>query len=94
MLKRLLINANYENNVVSLILDDCRQLVSRFCHVKFKHCSRQANRCADILARMGVEQEPSFISFDCPPVDIRNCLDFDLSGMYSNRLCLELNVAL
>ena len=43
---------------------------------------------------MSTEQKANFISFDCPPVDIRNILEFDLSGVYSNRLCPELNVTL
>lgn len=68
--------------------------MTKFCHVQFKHCSRQANRCVDVLARVGAEREASFISFDYLPMGITNCLDFDLADMYSNRLCLELNVAL
>ena len=48
-------NANYEKNIVSPILDDCRQLFSRFGRVQTKHIYCQANRCADTLARMVAE---------------------------------------
>ena len=46
-------NPSYANNVISPILDDCRLLVSLMHQIRIKHCFRQANRCADRLARMG-----------------------------------------
>ena len=81
----ILHNVNYENNVISPILDDCRQLLSRFDQVQVKHVYRQANGCADGLAKMGAEQESSFSCFSCPPDDIRSRIDFDGSGMYLVR---------
>ena len=65
-------NNAYVNNVVSPILDDCRQLVARFQQIQFRFCYRQANRCANLLARMGAVQEDDFKSFVSPPVDICN----------------------
>lgn len=55
-------NAQYVNNVISPILDDCRLLISRFHLTQFKHSYRQANRCVDSLARMSTSQEADFIS--------------------------------
>ena len=52
------------------------------------HCFHQANRCADILARMSIEQDVDFISYNCPPVDIRSCLDEDVVGLFVNRGCI------
>ena len=46
-------NTSYENNIISPLLDDCRQLMGLFQQVQVKHCYRQANRCADMLARLG-----------------------------------------
>ena len=66
----------------------------QFLYVQFKHGYRQANNCTNVLARIGTKQKANFISFDCPAVDIRNILEFDLSGMHSGRLCPEPNVAL
>ena len=37
------LNPNYHNNVISPILDDCKQLVRRFHRIQFRHCYRQAN---------------------------------------------------
>ena len=42
-----------------------------FQQVQVKHCYRQANRCADMLARLGTVQALSFVSFDSPPEDVR-----------------------
>ena len=46
-------NLNYTNVFVSSLMDDCRLLVSRIPHICFRHCYREANRCADALACMG-----------------------------------------
>ena len=82
-------NNDYVNNVISPILDDCKQLAARFQRIRFNHCYRQANRCADLLARMGAHQETEFISFANPPVEISNALEDDLSGVYFNRMCTD-----
>ncbi|XP_050259191.1 uncharacterized protein LOC126704213 [Quercus robur] len=87
-----LLNLNYENNVISPILDDCRQLVTQFHRIQFKHCYREANQCADVLARRGAEQDIDFLSFLSPPEDILNVFMDDFSGMHFNRQCLDLVV--
>ena len=81
------LNPNYQNNAVSPILEDCRQLMLRFQQVQLRHCFHQANRCADLLARMSFEQATDFISYNCPPVDIRSLLEEDVVGLYVNRVC-------
>ncbi|KAK9995209.1 hypothetical protein SO802_024912 [Lithocarpus litseifolius] len=87
------LNPNYQNNVVSPILDDCKQLVLQFRQVQFSHCYHQANWCADMLARMSMDQVADFISFDCPLVDIRSILGDDVVGLYVNRVCSVTDVA-
>ena len=86
------LNLNYENNVMSPILDDCRQLVTQFHWIRLKHCYREANRCADALARRGAEQDIDFLSFLSPLKDILNVFMEDFSGMHFNRHCPELVV--
>ena len=81
------LNSNYENNVFSPILDDCRQLMTQFHRIQFKHFYREANRCADALARRGAEQDIDFISFRSLPEDILNVFMDDFSGMHFNRHC-------
>ena len=66
--------SDYENDVVSPILDDCRQLISRFHRIQFKHYFCQAHCCADMLARMADDKNLNFISFERPPVDLVNVL--------------------
>ena len=81
------LNPNYQNNAVSPILEDCRQLLLRFQQIQIKHCFRQANRCADLLARMSLDQVTDFVSFNCPPVDIRGIVEEDIVGRFVSRLC-------
>ena len=52
----LLANPLYSNNAISLLIEDCRYLISQIPHVRIKHYYREANRCADKLARMGANQ--------------------------------------
>ena len=80
-------NNDYVNNVVSPLLDDCRKLIASFRRIQFKHCYRQANRCADWLARRGAVQENVTMSFVSPPVDIVNVFEDDLNGVLSFRMC-------
>lgn len=77
---------------ISPVLDDCRQLASRFQQIQFNHCYRQENWCADMLARIGAEQESDFILFSSPPVDLFKALEDDCNGVYFNRLCTDLDV--
>ena len=39
------------------------------------------------LARMGGSQVSDFVNFPCPPEDLLQLLDFDLHGLYLNRMC-------
>ena len=40
-----------------------------------------------MLARVSIEQDVDFISYNCPPVDIRSFLDEDAVGLFVNRGC-------
>ena len=72
---------------MSSILDDCRALITRLRQIFFKHCYREANRCADKLARLGASQSLKFIVFQSPPMDILSFLEEDANGLYLSRLC-------
>ena len=80
-------NPNYVNNIISPILDDCRQLINRFQQVCIKHCFRQANQCANGLVEKSLKMTTDFLIYDSPPVDILNVFEGDLNGMYSVRIC-------
>ncbi|KAL0012166.1 hypothetical protein SO802_007274, partial [Lithocarpus litseifolius] len=53
-------NPNYTNVFVFPLMEDCRLLVSRIPHISIRHCYREANRCADGLARLGGLQATDF----------------------------------
>ena len=57
-------NYEYVNHVISLILDYCRQLMTRFQQIHVKYCYCRANRCADLMARLGADQELDYIMLD------------------------------
>ncbi|XP_075659206.1 uncharacterized protein LOC142629103 [Castanea sativa] len=82
-------NPNYSKLFVSSLMEDCKLLVSRIPQVRFRLCYREANRCADGLARMGGKQASDFVFLSCPLVDLVKLLDFDFLGLYLNRLCPE-----
>lgn len=89
----ILKNSDYENNIVSPILDDFRQLICRFQQIQFKHCFRKANWSADMLARMATARNVDFVSFESPPGDLVNVFEDDFHGLFMTRLCLEHDVA-
>ncbi|KAL0014750.1 hypothetical protein SO802_001819 [Lithocarpus litseifolius] len=80
----------YTNVFVSPLMEDCRLLVSRIPHIRMRHCYREANRCADGLARLGGLQATDFVMFMCPPMDLVKLLESDFNGLYLHRPCLEL----
>ena len=87
-------NYNYDNTIISPIMDDCRKLVSCFQQIQIKHCYRQANRHADLLAKIKVEQEIDFLNYLSPPVDFLQILQEDRNGLYVNRICHDSVVSL
>lgn len=54
--------------------------------VRIRHVYREANRVADRLANMGVEQAEAFIVYDDPPASIRELLLADVMGVTTPRL--------
>ena len=81
-------NPNYVNNIISAILDNCKQLINRFHQVRIKHCFRQENQCANGLVEKSLRMTTEFLIYNSPPVDILDVFESDLNGMYSVRICL------
>ena len=80
-----LLNPEYVNLVVSPLLDGCRHLLSYFLQVQIRHCFRQANCYADIMARMGLAHCLDFSVFHSPPVDVLEAFEADLNGMFFDK---------
>ena len=74
------------------IIDDYRKLISRIPQVRIGRCYREANSCADFLAKMGSAQNREFILFNDPPVDLEELISLDAVGIYHNRLLSELSL--
>ena len=83
----LMLSSKSSNNSFSALLNDCRYLLRQFNQVRINHVYREANRCADHLAKGGCTLIGTFVILDSPNLD-ELCinLDFDASGLYSLRL--------
>uniref|UniRef100_A0A2N9GVG0 RNase H type-1 domain-containing protein n=1 Tax=Fagus sylvatica TaxID=28930 RepID=A0A2N9GVG0_FAGSY len=71
------------NIFLSAIVTDCRSLMERFELCSLKHIFREANGCADLLAKAGYAQSPDFLSFSNAPTYLLEALAFDVSKCYS-----------
>ena len=67
------------DQLVSPLMDDCRFLATRFNHIQFKHCYREANKCTDGLTRKGITQIDDFLVYEYPPVEPKNRFVPDLN---------------
>uniref|UniRef100_A0A2N9I267 RNase H type-1 domain-containing protein n=1 Tax=Fagus sylvatica TaxID=28930 RepID=A0A2N9I267_FAGSY len=74
------------NAFLSTIVTDCRFLMERFESCSLKHIFREANGCADLLAKTGCDQRPDFISFSNAPAYVLEALAFDVSSATRFRL--------
>lgn len=81
-----LLNNNCINLVVDPLLSDCRDLLREFSNPVVKHVFREANQCADAMAKLGLNLDVSFITFVNPPPVVVNLLAFDKAELYCNRL--------
>ena len=79
------VNANGD---LSGLIDDCRELLLRLPQVKLSHCFREANFCADTLAKLGSASAYLSLVFVSPPPVILQHLYDDMMGVYRARLCI------
>ena len=63
----LLNGSNCPNRNYSPLLNDCRYLLARLVQVRVGHIYREANQCADLLAKRGCTMQENFVVFDSPP---------------------------
>lgn len=74
------------NKAHSLLITDCRNLLTRIPRVRMLHCYSEGNQCADKLARIGGAQQEVFKTFFSPPSDVGLLLYFYEIGAYHERL--------
>jgi len=77
----------HTNGEFSSLIDDYRNLMKNIHQIRLKQCFREANRCADALAKFGTTMEEDFIVFESSPVFILNLLHYDKMGLTQDRLC-------
>lgn len=58
-----------ENNPNSIIIEDCKVIKGEMDAI-INHVLREASRCADVLARMGREQNEQEVRMLVPPNEI------------------------
>ena len=63
----LVLSNSRTNGSLFGLVDDCRELLLQMPQVKVSHCFREANLCADALAKMGAAASDGGACFVCPP---------------------------
>ncbi|KAK9993884.1 hypothetical protein SO802_023587 [Lithocarpus litseifolius] len=86
-LVEVLNNSSYCNSVISILLYDCKLLISHIPQVSVKHIYREANKCEDRLANLGLFQPFEFIVHSNPPLELIPLVEADSMGSCCNRLC-------
>ena len=83
-----LINSNsISNRVYTPLLHDYRLLLSQLQQVRVAHVFREANKCADFLAKRGCYLQADFDVYDQPPsIDLLPLLYTDVYGVSFCRL--------
>ena len=81
-----LLNNFVANLALEPLLSDCRNLLRTFPRTRIEHVYREANQCADALAKLGAKFSAMFIYFDIPPDVVVNLLTLDRAATSCNRL--------
>ncbi|KAL0014884.1 hypothetical protein SO802_001953 [Lithocarpus litseifolius] len=82
----LLSNTNVVYLSLEPLLSDCRNLMKTFLNCAVVHVYREANRCADRLARLGADLHSDHLILYNPPPVVEDLLASDKAGFFGNRL--------
>ena len=82
----LLMKNNTANLLMEPLLTDCRNLLSKIPNKQIAHIYREANQCADALAKIGASSVGSFVDFLYPPSVVESIIASDKANMCCNRL--------
>lgn len=69
----ILINNESENFVMEPVLTDCRNFLKKIPNKRVIHSYREANQCADALAKLVAQTLSHFVIFCNPPLWWRLC---------------------
>ena len=56
-----------KSNGIDVLVDDCREGLKEIPMVRIQHCYKEANKCADALARRGALMDQDFTIFFYSP---------------------------
>ena len=68
------------------LLTDCKNLVREIPNKQMVHIYREANQCADVLAKLGASSLESFVIFLCLPPVVESILTSHKACLCCNRL--------
>lgn len=86
MVKPFSAPANHTHPYINLI-NDCRSILQSFEVAHIDHTHRKGNHCADILAKVGLNNSNALVLHSCPPSCILYQLLADAWGVVYPRLC-------
>ena len=72
--------------MLELLLDDWRTLLKKFHKSTVQHIFKEANQCADALAKFGVTLSSDYVNFVYSPTMVEDLLTFNKAELYCNRL--------
>ncbi|KAK9992861.1 hypothetical protein SO802_022564 [Lithocarpus litseifolius] len=78
-------NSGLNGNVV--LVADCKDRLKQIPRVRILHCFREANMCADALARRGAQLTDDFAILSSPPLDVLLLVNLDAVGIVYERFC-------
>ena len=81
-----LLSSDKPNLLMEPLLSDCRSLYRTIPNKRIQHVYREANQCADALARLGSSVVSSFVVFVEPPPVVVSLLALEEAGFCCNRL--------
>ena len=79
-------NLNYPTNIMPLIYD-CKNLLEQEWEVHMQHVFREANSCADALAKRGTHLQTRMTMYSKCPNFVYLSYMRDLTGLGATRLC-------
>ena len=82
----LLMNNSKVNLLMEPLLSNCRKLLAAIPNKRVVHTFREANQCADMLARFGGSSISNFVVFLNPSPVVVDILLANKENSYCNRL--------
>ena len=82
----LLMNNSTSNLLMEPLLTNCRNLLKAIPNKQVVHAYREANQCANALAKLGATSLTSFVVFSTPPPVVDSVLAHDKTNVFCNRI--------